>query len=115
MQDYNKAINLNPDSAEAYNNRGNAYAEKGEFDGAIRDHNKAIEVNPEYAEAYYNRGMIWLCQAEAKKAKDDLMTAKNKGVDIAAAFHNNCESIAAFEANHDVQVPEDIAALLSRD
>ena len=115
MQDYNKAIDLEPELAAAYNNRGNVYRMKGEIDAAIKDYNKAIEVNSEYAEAYYNRGMMWLCQAEWKKAKTDLMTAKNKGVDIAAAFHNNCESIAAFEAKHGVQVPEDMAALLSRD
>ena len=106
---------MNPEDADAYNNRGLAYADKGEVDAAIRDHNKAIEVNPELAEAYYNRGMIWLCQAEWKKAKADLMTAKNKGVDIAAAFQNDYESVADFEAEHGVQVPEDIAALLSRD
>ena len=115
MQDYNKALEMNPEFVEVYNNRGNAYANKGDFEAAIADYTKVLEVNPEYAEAYYNRGMIWLCQAEWKKAKDDLITATNKGVDIAAAFHSFYESVAAFETKYDIQVPEDIAALLSRD
>ena len=47
---------MQPDNAGAYNNRGNAYDEKGDFDAAIQDYNKAIELQPDYAGAYNNRG-----------------------------------------------------------
>ena len=46
IADCNKAIELNPELAEAYNNRGDAYGNKGELDSAIADCNKAIELNP---------------------------------------------------------------------
>jgi tetratricopeptide (TPR) repeat protein len=44
MEDYNKAIQLNPNDAEAYYNRGNAYVAKGQYDRAIEDYNKAIQL-----------------------------------------------------------------------
>ena len=37
IEDFNKAIKLNPDDAEAYGNRGLAYAELGEHDRARED------------------------------------------------------------------------------
>ena len=115
IQDFNKAIDLNPELAEAYNNRGVAYKDKGEFDLAIQDFNKAIDLNPENANAYNNRGEAWLHLREWEKAKADLITAKDMENDIVASFHNDYESIEAFEVKRGVKVPEDIAALLRRD
>ena len=115
IQDYNRAIEFNHEDSVAYNNRGVAYAKKGEFDTAIENYIKAIDLNPELADAYYNRGEAWLQLSEWEKAKADMGTAKNMGVDILASFRNDFESVADFEAKHGVKVPEDIAALLRRD
>ena len=35
IADFNAALTINPNYAEAYNNRGNAYADKGDYDRAI--------------------------------------------------------------------------------
>ena len=43
-----KAIELSPQYASAYNNRGLAYQAKGELDLAQRDFNKAAEIDPRY-------------------------------------------------------------------
>ena len=115
IQDYTTAIDLNPEHANAYNNRGVAYSNKGEFDLAIQDFNKAIDLNPELADAYCNRGEAWLHLREWEKAKANLITAKDMEIDIVASFHNDYESIEAFEVKHGVKVPEDIAVLLRRD
>ncbi len=56
IEDCNKAIQLDPMYAKAYNVRGNAEKEKGNHDGALADYNKAIELDPKYAAPYYNRG-----------------------------------------------------------
>ena len=112
---YTEAIDLNPEYVDAYNNRGVAYRNKGEFDLAIQDYTKAIDLNPEYAEAYCNRGEAWLHLREWEKAKANLITAKDMENDIVASFHNDYESIEAFEVKRGVKVPKDIAALLRRD
>ena len=47
IQDYDKAIELDPQYAKAYNNRGNARYDQGDLDAAIQDYTKAIELNPQ--------------------------------------------------------------------
>ena len=54
---YDRAIHLKPDFAEAFNNRGNAKADSGEYAAAIADFDKAIHLKPGFAEAYINRGI----------------------------------------------------------
>ena len=49
MDDYDKAIALNPNYALAYNNRGVAYSNKGEVNRAIADYRKALEIDPYYS------------------------------------------------------------------
>ena len=63
MTDYNEAIRLDPTFALAYNNRGDAWAGKGDVDRALDDFNAAIKHNPSLAIAYGNRGLPLLPQA----------------------------------------------------
>ena len=56
IAEYTKAIELNPNYATAYNNRGATYAEKDDYERAIKNYTKAIDLKPNYAEAYANRG-----------------------------------------------------------
>ena len=56
IADCNEAIRLDPDSAEAYNNRGAAKHELGQYEAAIADCNEAIRLDPDGAKAYSNRG-----------------------------------------------------------
>ncbi|WP_071879876.1 tetratricopeptide repeat protein [Microcystis aeruginosa] len=44
MADYNQAINIKPDYAYAYNNRGSAKYELGDKQGAIADYNQAAQL-----------------------------------------------------------------------
>ena len=52
---------------------------------------------------------------EWDKAKIDLTAAKDKGVDIIAAFHNGYRNVATFERRNSVKLPKDIVAMLTRD
>ncbi|GAB4329326.1 MAG: tetratricopeptide repeat protein [Bacteroidales bacterium] len=58
LQDFSRAIELNPKYTVAYNNRGIVNGMLGNYQAALNDFNKAIELNPEYADAYYNRGNV---------------------------------------------------------
>lgn len=115
IQHFNKAIELKPDFAIAYSNSGVTYLRKGEFDKAIQNFDKAIQLKPDYANAYCNRGEAWMHRSEWNKAKADLTVAKDSGVDIIASFHNNYENVADFEEKNGVQVPPDLAAILTRE
>jgi tetratricopeptide (TPR) repeat protein len=71
------AIKLQPNDAEAYNNRGVAYIYLGQYQQAFEDFNKAIGLKQDYASAYNNRGSAYLLQGnnelgcpDAKKACD---------------------------------------------
>ncbi len=114
IQHYNTVIELDPGDAKAYSNLGTAYLRKGDVDKAIQNYNMAIKLEPSFAGFYSNRGEAWLQLREWKKAKADLITAKDMGIDIVASFHNDYESVEAFEKKNGVQLPEDIRAMLTQ-
>ena len=47
IEDYNRAIELNPESAMVYNNRGICYKKLGETQKAKKDFQKAAELDPQ--------------------------------------------------------------------
>ena len=79
IEAYNKAISLNPNLAEAYNNRGAEYNGKGQHDRAIEDFNKAIALNPNDADAYNNRGISYTLIKDNGKACIDWKRACELG------------------------------------
>ena len=81
---------------------------------AIQDYSYAIELKSDYTEAYCNRGEAWLHLREWEKARADLTFAKDSGMDIVASFHNDYKSVEDFEKKNDVQLPEDIEAMLTQ-
>ena len=56
IQDFTKAIELDPKDPTAYNGRGMAYQKKNDLINAQKDFNEAIRVDPKLASAYRNRG-----------------------------------------------------------
>lgn len=70
-----KAIELDPNYADAYYNRGNIWLDYGHSSKAIADFNKAIELNPQYAKAFYARAEAWIAEEQTDKAIDDCTKA----------------------------------------
>lgn len=72
IADYTAAIQLKPDYAEAYNDRGFAYYLKGDVERAIADYTRAIEVRPNYPKAHNNRGVAYMAHGygSAKSVPD---------------------------------------------
>ena len=54
IEAYQKAIELDPDDAEAYFNLGVAYRNQGKLDESIQAYKRAIELDPDYVEVYNN-------------------------------------------------------------
>ena len=51
---FQKALQINPDYADAHNNLGSALLRKGKVDEAITHYQKALQINPDFAEAQKN-------------------------------------------------------------
>jgi len=85
---YSKAIELNPQYANAYNNRGGVYAKLDRDNQAIKDFNKAIELNPQLADAYYNRGCVYIKLGSDSQAIKDFNRAIELNLKDADAYVN---------------------------
>ena len=85
---YNEAIQLNPNSFGAYNNRGIVYVEKNNHIQAIADYTKAIELKPDFAYAYNNRGASYIKLENYAEAIADLSKAIDMKPEYAEAYNN---------------------------
>lgn len=74
--------------ANAYNNRGIAYAEAKDYDKAIADFSEAIRLNPVLALAYANRGGALGCTGAYDPAIVDCNEAIRIDPENANAFNN---------------------------
>ena len=88
IEHYTTAIEVNPDYANAYNNRSIIYRLKGNFDAVIQDCNKAIELNPDFAPAYLNRGNAYAEKGNVDEAIKNYTTAIEVNPDYANAYNS---------------------------
>ena len=61
------ALKLAPESAEAYNNMGSAYAALGKWSDAIEAENSALKINPNFQIAKNNLAWAKSQQAQASR------------------------------------------------
>jgi len=78
VSEYTAAIELDPNLANAYLARGQAYYFKGKGLMAAADYSKAIELEPEYTAAYYSRGWAQL----VNRAWDGAISDFSKAVEL---------------------------------
>jgi protein O-mannosyl-transferase len=67
---WNDTVLKRPDNARAYNNRGLAYQNAGQYSPALADFNTAIRLKPDFAQAFNNRGI-----AQARLGKYEMSLA----------------------------------------
>lgn len=97
LNDYQRALDLDPDFTNAYSNRGDYYLGKGENDKAIEDFSKYIEItnrrnfknsytNKYFVfEGYYNRGRAYMNKKEYEMAVRDF----TKFIELSTNFDAN--------------------------
>ena len=85
---YSKAIELEPQAAHAYYNRGVVYRKLGNTQQAINDYNKAIELNPQDAEAYVNRGVAYAKLGNTQQEIKDYNKAIELNPQLPEAYNN---------------------------
>ncbi|WP_310485543.1 tetratricopeptide repeat protein [Chamaesiphon sp. VAR_48_metabat_403] len=88
--DYNRAIQINPNYANAYYNLANLKKNNlQDYQGALADYNRAIQINPNYADAYNNRGILKADKLqEIQGALADFNRAIQINPNLAGAYNN---------------------------
>ena len=74
-----KAIELDPNLARAYYNRGVLYMDEGTLPQARADFEKAIELNENFIFAHYNLACVYSLESRPDEALASLETALLKG------------------------------------
>ena len=90
IEDYSKAIELNPEDAVNYYYRGHAYFysdrhNKRKARRALSDFNMAIKLNPRYEDAYVSKGYIYNSIGKYSKAIENNEKALDLNPDNAVA------------------------------
>ncbi len=88
IADYDKALQIRPGYAEAFNNRAMVWDLTGEYDKAIADYTEAIKADPSDAEYFNGRGVTWDNKGEYDKAMGDYRAAINLNP-LYVDAHNN--------------------------
>jgi len=88
LANYNQALQLNPNLAEAYCWRGAAYYAIGDKLSAIDDFNQGLQINPNNAIAHSNRGAVRSDIGDKQGAIDDFNQAIRLNPNYAKAYYN---------------------------
>jgi tetratricopeptide (TPR) repeat protein len=88
ITEFNRAIALKNDYADAYTGRGNAYRKKGDALRAIDDYSTALKHADSRAELYNYRGYAYSEHGEPEKAIADFSQAIRLGRDYTDAYIN---------------------------
>lgn len=75
IEEFDAAIELEPQFAEAYYKRGNIYCKMGQLETGIQDLNKAIELNSQLNDAYYDRGAAYCTLGKLEQGIEDFNEA----------------------------------------
>src|SRR3989338_8803906 len=88
IENFSKAIELDPQFAEAYYNRGLSYGSSqiGKADSALLDINKAIFLNDNNGSYYFGRAIIEMDLGDFEKCRQDIDKAQQLGFQVPPAF-----------------------------
>ena len=89
-----RAIELDPNLAEAHVNLGTTLLQQGNLDAAATQLEHAISVNPNFADAYCNLGNVLLAQGRLDEAAQHYVRAIDLQPDLSGA-HNNLGIVLA--------------------
>jgi tetratricopeptide (TPR) repeat protein len=85
---YKKAIQLNPNSAEGYNNLGVALSHLGEYKEAVKQYQKSIQLDSNYFLAYSNLGALFAGMGNYEEALKVLKATIQINPDYFEAYNN---------------------------
>lgn len=90
IESFNKAIELDPNYALAFNDRGVANYHLNNLQTAQEDYSKAIELDPNYAYAYHNRGIVSVDLNQNNEALADFNRSIELDPSYVSAYNYRC-------------------------
>ena len=84
LEDFNRAIRIDPTHQDGYLGRADTLNTMGRYEEALKDYNKALEIKPSLANAYINRGIAYSHLGQYEKAIADY----EKGLELDPKIDN---------------------------
>lgn len=88
IEDFDRAIALNPGIARGWNFKGMALAQTNQIDSAAVCFERALTIDPEFASALSNRGGVRLSRGDTSGAVEDLTKALTRDPRLWGALTN---------------------------
>ena len=82
LEFFNKVLDMNPNNADAWNNKGVALYKMGDADGAIECYDNALKADPENLEALRNKGFVLRAKGEFEGALEAYDTLLSHEIDV---------------------------------
>jgi len=95
IADYDRAIELNPNSFEVLINRGGVRRDRQDFAGALADFNRAVELQPNFPLAYIDRSSVYSAMGDPALAITDCNRAIGLDANSFMAYTNRGSAKAA--------------------
>ena len=96
---YQKALQLNSNHTDAYNNMGMALYDQGRFDEAVESYQNAVKLEPDFADAHYNLGNALKQTGELKQAIESYrasLAINPNDVEVLLSYGNALENYGNF-------------------
>ncbi len=94
IDDFNAALDIDPDLGPAFLNRGNTYFFQRAFEQALADYNRSIELGTRNLHAaYFNRGLIFDLQGDRDAARADF----ERSLELKPDFQPAAAKLAAYD------------------
>lgn len=88
IDDFDAALEIDPNIGEAYANRGSSYFLGGLYDRALNDYNRALELDANMAWAtWYNIGLLYLETKQPEDARSAFRKSLSLKPDFAPALN----------------------------
>lgn len=88
LENYAKAIAVDPSYTPAYLARGKLYCKHNRFDKALSDFNKVISLNPNHALAYLEKGNVFVKTRKLDEALDSYRNAAKCDPELLISYLN---------------------------
>ena len=91
LDDFNRAIGIDPDYARAFHLRGLVAEKQGADARALEDFSRAIDIDPEYGAAYHSRATLHTKMGHEDLAVEDIAMVQhltNKNIETVANENN---------------------------